>query len=209
MVNRKKEPTAAELEAQIAKLQKQLEEIQNKDTDLTNIKAGDHFMCCGFEWVCLDPDYQEMGGKEHGGDEGVLAIMAKLWKDNVVFSEANNQNYRKSDIRKLLLKELAPKLEGRVIKHFPDMLMENGKELESVYYADPVFLLSIHEYIRYANRVPYDDYRDSDGDATWWWLRSPSPWTAYDVRFVSTDGSLGDCYATRGGGVAPACIFIR
>jgi len=209
MVNRKKEPTAAELEAQIAKLQKQLEEIQNKDTDLTNIKAGDHFMCCGFEWVCLDPDYQEMGGKECGGDEGVLAIMAKLWKDNVVFSEDNNQNYRKSDIRKLLLKELAPKLEGRVIKHFPDMLMENGKELETGYYADPVFLLSIHEYIRYAQFIPYEDYTDSDGDATRWSLRSPIPWTAHGVRVVGTDGSLNSSYAVGGIGVAPACIFIR
>ena len=206
---KKKEFSAEDIKQQIAELQEKLKLIEDKKPDFSNIKEGDHFNYCGFEWVCLDPNYQEMGGKECGGDEGVLAIMAKLWKDNVVFSEANDRNYRKSDIRKLLLKELAPKLEGRVIKHFPDMLLENGKELETGYYADPVFLLSIHEYIRYANRVPYDDYRDGDGDATWWWLRSPYPWSAYNVCFVYADGSLGNLYAIGALGVAPACIFIR
>ena len=48
---------------------------------------------------------------------------------------------------------------------------------------------------------------DADGDSCCWWLRSPSPWNAYYVRFVSPSGALSDSNATNGDGLAAACVI--
>ena len=47
--------------------------------------------------------------------------------------------------------------------------------------------------------------RDSGSTARLWWLRSPYPSHAYYVRFVYSDGSLGNYGAGGGGGAAAAC----
>ena len=41
--------------------------------------------------------------------------------------------------------------------------------------------------------------------ARYWWLRSPIPSNAYDVRSVTTDGSLSNINADNSSGVAVAC----
>ena len=196
---KKKELTADEIKQQISELQEQLKLIENKKPDFENIQAGDHFNYCGLEWVCLDPDFEG----------GVLSIVAKAWKDEVKFSEKNDNNYRTSDIRKILLKELAPKLEGCVINYFPDLTEENGKSFEDIHYEDPVFLLSLSEYIRYSKFIPYDNYGD------YWWLRTPrlrsaNRGTSSSTWHVNTSGNVyyyyGAIYALA---CAPACIFIR
>lgn len=196
---KKKELTADEIRQQILELQEQLKLIENKKPDFENIQAGDHFNYCGFEWVCLDPDYEG----------GVLSIVAKAWKDEVKFSEKNDNNYRTSDIRKILLEELAPKLEGCVINYFPDLTEENGKSFEDFHYEDPVFLLSLCEYIRYSKFIPYDNYGD------YWWLRTPrlrsairgySNYTWYVHASGGVSGNHGAFHALA---CAPACIFIR
>jgi hypothetical protein len=80
--------------------------------------------------------------------------------------------------------------------------MENGKEQQpGKTVSDHAFLLSIQEYIRYAEHVPYSNYDD------WFWLRSPHPSHAYVARYVSTDGSLYSSGAVSAFGVSPACIF--
>ena len=195
---KKKELTADEIRRQISELQEQLKLIENKKPDFESIQAGDHFNCCGLEWVCLDPDFEG----------GVLSIVAKAWKDEVVFSKKDDNNYRTSDIRKLLLEELAPKLEGCVINYFPDLTEENGKSFEDVHYEDPVFLLSLCEYIRYSKFIPYDNYGD------YWWLRTPRLRSAirgnsYSAWYVSTSGHVGHYGAIYALACAPACIFIR
>ena len=195
---KKKELTADEIRQKIAELQEQLKLIENKKPDFENIKAGDRFEYCGLKWVCLDPDFEG----------GILSIVAKPWRDKVVFSKADDNNYRTSDIREILLKELAPKLEGCVINYFPDLTEENGKSFEDVHYEDPVFLLSLCEYIRYSKFIPYDNYGD------YWWLRTPrlrsanrgnsnNTWSVNTSGFVYTD------YAINALACAPACIFIR
>ena len=195
---KKKELAADGIRQQISELQEQLKLIENKKPDFESIQAGDHFNYCGLEWVCLDPNFEG----------GVLSIVAKAWKDEVKFSKKNDNNYRTSDIRKILLKELAPKLEGCVINYFPDLMEENGKSFEDVHYEDPVFLLSLCEYIRYSRIIPYDNYGD------YWWLRTPrlrsayrgysgNPWIVYASGYVSSSGAI---YALA---CAPACIFIR
>lgn len=195
---KKKELTADEIKQQISELQEQLKLIENKKPDFENIQAGDHFNYCGLEWVCLDPDFEG----------GVLSIVAKAWKDEVKFSEKNDNNYRTSDIRELLLEELAPKLEGCVINYFPDLTEENGKSFEYVHYEDPVFLLSLYEYIRYSKFIPYDNHGD------YWWLRTPRLRSAYRGHstyawYVNASGHVNYGGAIHALACAPACIFIR
>ena len=201
---KKKELTADEIRQQITELQEQLKLIENKKPDFENIKAGDRFEYCGLKWVCLDPDFEG----------GILSIVAKPWRDEVVFSEADDNNYRTSDIRKLLLEELAPSLEGKVINHFPDLTEENGKSFEDIHYEDPVFLLSLSEYIRYSKYIPYEEYKDADGEPQYWWLRTPRLRSAdrghsYGTWHVNTSGNVLNNSAIYDLACAPACIFIR
>ena len=49
--------------------------------------------------------------------------------------------------------------------------------------------------------------KDSDGDAAYWWLRTPNSGNAYYVRLVYTGGSLTSSGAYGAYGVAPACII--
>ena len=48
---------------------------------------------------------------------------------------------------------------------------------------------------------------DQDGDPCSWWLRTPTSGLAYDVRYVTSGGSLSSYYASYAHGVAPACII--
>lgn len=52
-----------------------------------------------------------------------------------------------------------------------------------------------------------DRIKSYGGSARYWWLRSPYPWYAYDVRHVSPTGTLNDSGASNaGGGVAGLVI---
>lgn len=194
----KKKLTAEEIEQQIKQLQDQLEELRNTKPDFEHMKAGDEFTYCGLTWICLEPGYCE----ESANEFGCLAIVKELWRSDVPFDRDESNNYFESDIRKLLKKELEPKLVDKTIPHLIDTVMENGKEQQpGKTVSDHAFLLSIQEYIRYAEHVPYSNYDD------WFWLRSPYPGNAFYVRCVGTDGSLSGSYAFHASGVAPACIF--
>lgn len=46
----------------------------------------------------------------------------------------------------------------------------------------------------------------SNGNAYYWWLRSPNVGNGYNVRYVSPDGSYSNGNANSSGGVAPACV---
>ena len=48
---------------------------------------------------------------------------------------------------------------------------------------------------------------DADGDSCSWWLRSPLPWYALDVRIVNPSGALSNGNATYGYGLAAACVI--
>lgn len=86
---------------------------------------------------------------------------------------------------------------------------------------DRVFLLSAKELglvkdepgetLPYFTGMDADEHRmyfDNDGDARWYFTRSPNPGYACHVRLVSTDGSLYYYYASNGYGAVPACILI-
>lgn len=55
------------------------------------------------------------------------------------------------------------------------------------------------------DKIKYDIA--SPTTARYWWLRSPSPWLANDVRIVNPSGALNHNYANSGYGLAAACVI--
>lgn len=54
-----------------------------------------------------------------------------------------------------------------------------------------------------SNRIKY-----YNGTAKYWWMRSPHPWDASNVRIVSPRGALGNGHANTTYGVVPACCIV-
>lgn len=54
-----------------------------------------------------------------------------------------------------------------------------------------------------ADRIKYNN----SGAVRPWWLRSPLPWNAYNVRLVDPDGSMNDNTAHGSYGAAVACAI--
>lgn len=65
-------------------------------------------------------------------------------------------------------------------------------------------LLDYYRGLSNAERI----HRDKNGSARFCFLRSPLPWSANFVRYLVSDGGMGNrSLANNGGGVAPACII--
>ena len=183
---------------QIRSLKTEIDDyLLNMAPDWKNIKPGDSFNYRGYNWTCLDPEFQAVNGV------GCLAIMSELYENETVFNKKDDNNYLESDLRKKM-NEVCEKIQSGnidvMLAHEIDTTAENGEDKFGS-YEGYVFPLSIQEYIRYAKFVPIYDNRH--------WLRSPLPSYAILVRIVSTDGSLNSLNAFNASGVAPACIFNR
>ncbi|NLV59210.1 MAG: hypothetical protein GXY67_10655 [Clostridiales bacterium] len=48
---------------------------------------------------------------------------------------------------------------------------------------------------------------DVDGDECYWWLRSPNPSNAVNVRYINPSGALYNNYASVSSGLAAACVI--
>ena len=55
------------------------------------------------------------------------------------------------------------------------------------------------------DKIKYDIANEAT--ARYWWLRSPNPWNASDVRNVNPSGALNDNVANNGYGLAAACVI--
>lgn len=66
---------------------------------------------------------------------------------------------------------------------------------------------SVLAYYTNAQNADRIKYRKDNGNAYYWWLRTPSPTTAHSVRFVSTSGALSGNLAFNTYGSAAACII--
>lgn len=175
-------------------------------TDIKNLRPGEHFMFKNFEWVCLDPNHP---------DGGVLAIMAKPWKDNIKFSpgkenadeKGNWNNYRTSNVREELLINVIPALGiENLLLHKVDLIADNGDRAYGT-VEDRLFLITCDEYRKYREFIPrYDS-----------WIWTATPWycgdkdsddgIAYYVRIVNAGGQLDGDNAYNSDIVAPACIL--
>ncbi len=175
-------------------------------TNITTLCPGEHFMFKNFEWVCLDPNHS---------DGGVLAIMAKPWKDDVQFcpdrrytdGKGNWNNYRTSLIRKNLNFALAGVLGDNLLLHTVDLVADNG---DCAYgkVKDPVFILTCDEYRKYRGYIPH--YGSWIWTATPWFCGykdSDTGCGAAMVRAVDIGDWFGCVGACLNGVVAPACIL--
>ena len=66
-------------------------------------------------------------------------------------------------------------------------------------------MLPFYDGATQVDRIKYDV--DSPSTARYWWMRSPLPWDANNVRSVSPDGSLSGSSAAGGYGAAAACVI--
>lgn len=66
-------------------------------------------------------------------------------------------------------------------------------------------ILPLYDGAAATDRIKYDQAAQTI--ARDWWLRSPSPWSASHVRFVSPSGALNSNYAMHGYGLAAACVI--
>lgn len=180
-------------------------------TNITTLRPGEHFMFKGLEWVCLDPNHP---------DGGVLAIMAKPWRNNLKFfpdeqyvdEKGNWNNYRTSLLRKEVL-SLGKVIGAKNLKpHKLDLVADNGDKAYNAYTVmGDVFILTCDEYRKYRDFIPrYDS-----------WIWTATPWfCGYEdsdtgcgaamVRYVDSvdiGGRFGCVGACIGGAVAPACIL--
>ena len=163
--------------------------------EISVLSAGERFSFKGFDWITLG----------HTEDGGVLAIMDGCWKE-IPFDNKRDytNNYAKSTLRKTLLEELLPVLgEENMLPHVVDLVADNGDDSYGT-VTDKVFILSCDEYRKYRKHIPLLD--EWSWTCTPWWI-DPYSGNGYDVRSVSTAGTL-NCYgAGYSYGVAPACVF--
>ena len=161
----------------------------------------------GMDWRCI----------EHTEENGVVLMMAAAY-DWRPFARPDKEhpwgwnNYEASQIRKELNSEVLADLFGDEQDHLVYWYPGMGK----------LFLLSEEEagfeqteatfvWFRGSSKSALANRRmlkDRDGDPAFWWLRSPNPGDANDVRHVGTDGSLYDYGACYGYGAVAACVIM-
>lgn len=177
-------------------------------TSITTLRPGEHFMFKGFEWVCLDPNHP---------DGGVLAIMAKPWKNNLKFcpderyadEKGNWNNYRTSLLHKKVLGLIKVIGTHNLIPHMVDLVADNGDEAyNAIIVIDDVFILTCEEYRKYRDYIPHYDS----------WIWTSTSWYCGDkdsdafpfdnVRYVNIGGWIASCgVVCSGNAVVPACIL--
>ena len=159
-------------------------------TKIENLRSGDRFEFCGFEWVLL--------GDEQGGK---LAVMADIIGE-YPFDESNKNDWRKSTLRAELNEEFIKKLDASALLPFVSDLTADDGLKDYGTSEDLVFLLSCDLYRKYRAVMPKYN--------TWTWTITPYstlPSDAYIERIVFTDGTLYDYYACDSYGAAAACLF--
>lgn len=174
-------------------------------TNITTLRPGEHFMFKGFEWVCLDP---------HHPDGGVLAIMAKPWRNNLSFcsderyadEKGNWNNYLTSSLRKKVLGLVEVIGSDNLITHEVDLVADNGDRAYGT-VQDFVFILTCDEYHKYRDYIPH--YVIPIWTATPWCCgnKYSDVGIANVVRFVNAVGWVGSHCAHCGDAVAPACVL--
>lgn len=162
----------------------------------------------GMDWRCI----------EHTEENGVVLMMAAAY-DWRPFARPDKEhpwgwnNYEASQIRKELNSEVLADLFGDEQDHLvywhPGMgklflLSEEEAGFEQT-EATFVWFRGSSESALASRRM----LKDRDGDPCGWFLRSPTPGHARSVRYVVTDGSLGNYSAYGGYGAVAACIITQ
>lgn len=201
--------TEGRMMAKVFTIAKSVAELQQQLTDGRIPEIGQIALSMnGMDWRCID----------HTEENGVVLMMAMAY-DWRPFARPDKEhpwgwnNYEASQIRKELNGEVLADLFGDEQDHLAYWHPGMGK----------LFLLSEEEagfkqteatfaWFRGKRESELDRRRmlkDRDGDAAYWWLRSPSPSYAYCVRLVTSDGSLYSHVAYGGHSAAAACVIAQ
>ena len=123
------------------------------ETKIKNLRSGERFEFCGFEWVLL-------------GDEqsGKLAVMADII-DEYPFDKNNKNDWRKSSLRAELNEKFIKKLDTDALLPFVSDLTADDGLKDYGTSEDLVFLLSCDLYRKYRAVMPKYN--------TWVWTITP------------------------------------
>ena len=139
-------------------------------------------------------------------EQDKILVLAKESIGNMPFDEGNSNNFPKGTLCKYLNGEFIKKLKANgadtsaLIPTTIDLTSDDGlKDYGET--TQKIFLLTCDMYRKYRSVIP--NLND------WWWLATAysteSNGYAYGARYVSSGGSLSDCYAYYGSlGVRPA-----
>ena len=170
---------------------------ENTRKKLKDIPRGQMFERFGREWIVLEHDTNR------------TLVLSKDIIGKMPFDESNSNNWEKSSLRKYLndefLKEICIGLppENLGFTLFKTNLTADDGLKDYGESIDMVSLLTCDLYRKHRDILkPIDE---------WWWLATPYSTLAansYNVRYVSTDGTLHYCSAYLGyGGVRPLCYL--
>lgn len=144
---------------------------------------------------------------KHNNGTTQLIMKELLGDDDVVFGE-NNNDYRESNVRKILC-EFADKLSGiigaeNLIEHAVDLTSDDGlKDYGSV--VERVSLLTTERYREFV------DVLDKERLEKWWWLATPHSTSRHEnadwVKVVSPSGNFYNYFYGSDIGVRPFCIL--
>lgn len=195
--------------AKVFTIAKSVAELQQLLTDGRIPEIGQIALSMnGMDWRCID----------HTEENGVVLMMAMAY-DWRPFARPDKEhpsgwnNYAASQIRKELNGEVLADLFGDEQDHLVYWHPGMGK----------LFLLSEEEAGFKQTEATFAWFRgregsalnkrralkDREGDEAFWWLRSPFPSYASNVRIVNSGGSLTNYYAYYGNGAAAACVITQ
>ena len=163
---------------------------------LSNIKDGELFSVAGIEFI-----------KFFDNDGKTIAVAKESFGDYVF---GNNNNFAESNIKKMLEKEVLPKIEKEIgaeniVEHEVDLLAFDGCDK----WGKVNCKISLPTFDFYRKNVKIFDKHKLDD---WWWLATPETtsehyndsWTVC----VSPRGLIGGVRYYRHDGVRPFLIFV-
>ena len=180
------------------KLVAELEEKERKQkVQLGSLKTGETFKIGEHDFIVLDHE------------NGTTKVISKnFMKENVAFGK-ECRNYKESNLRKVLEKEILPVIEAEVgaINLVADAvdLMSVDAQREFEPFDCVIRPLTFDEAREYNDLLVNKKLND------WWW--TCAPWSTeergwkYYVTVVSPTGYFDRCICSNGHGVRPFCIF--
>lgn len=165
-------------------------EVMKDRPHLENVEDGQEFEFKGIKFVRL--------GQEQGG---VLCITKDDFYPSIRFNRNENNNYKESEIRRKILEDFLPRLEGTdILPYEMDLIADNG-ETEYGICTDQAGILTYDLYRKYRRFVlPLRGY-------TWTCTPYACDRNNQYVRVVFSSGYVGTDFAGNAYRCRPACIF--
>lgn len=185
-------PTVGVLVSENEETTKEKTSDSGKAGNSTIPKPGEKFEYNGIAHIIL--------GEEQGG---ILAIKAEALDEEKPFDIKNRNDWRVSTLRKDLNENYIKQYnKGDLLPYVSDLTADNGMKDYGT-SEDYIFVPSCDLIRKYRDYLP--KYKTDDIVTLTPW--SCHPYDAYYVRYLDSNGDLGNNNANGSYGVAPACLF--